>query len=104
MRDKMDIPLLSHELAEAVTQMSPGRAPGFDGLPVEFSKRFWGIIGQDLFCMLCECVGVGELPMSCLRAALTLPKKGTCVNLRTGGLWHYSVRTTRYLPRSSLTD
>jgi hypothetical protein len=25
--DEMDIPLLSHELAEAVTQMSPGRAP-----------------------------------------------------------------------------
>jgi hypothetical protein len=26
-RDKMDIPLSSHELAEALTQMSPGRAP-----------------------------------------------------------------------------
>ena len=38
----MDIPLLSHELAEAVTQMSPGRAPGVDGLPVEFYKKILG--------------------------------------------------------------
>jgi hypothetical protein len=35
-KDEIDFPLLSHELAEAVTQMSPGHAPGFDGLPVEF--------------------------------------------------------------------
>lgn len=82
-RDDLDVPLLSHELAEAVTQMSPGRAPGVDGLPVEFSKKFWGIIGQDFFCVLRECVGVGELPMSCRRAALTLlPKKGDLCELK----------------------
>ena len=38
-RDEMDIPLLSHELAEAGTQMSPSLAPGVDGLPVEFNKN-----------------------------------------------------------------
>ena len=82
-RDEMDIPLLSHELAEAVTQMSPGRAPGVDGLPVEFYKKFWGTIGQDFFCVLRECLGVGELPMSCRRAALTLlPKKGDLCELK----------------------
>jgi hypothetical protein len=50
-RDEMDIPLLSQELAEAVTQMSPGRAPGIDGLPVEFYKQFWRIIGLDFCCV-----------------------------------------------------
>ncbi|CDQ59921.1 unnamed protein product [Oncorhynchus mykiss] len=75
--------------AEVCDPMSSGRAPGVDGLPVEFYKKFWGIIGQDFFCVLCEYVVVGELLIR------------TCVNLRTVGLWHYSVRTTRYLPRSS---
>ena len=71
----MDIPLLSHELAEAVTQMSPGRAPGVDGLPVEIYKKFWEIIGLDFFCVLREFVRVGELPMICRPAALTLLSK-----------------------------
>jgi hypothetical protein len=33
-RDEINIPLLSHELAEAVTQMSPGRAQEVEGLPL----------------------------------------------------------------------
>ena len=39
---------------------------------MEFYKKFWGIIGLDFLCVLRECVGVGELPMNCHRAALTL--------------------------------
>jgi hypothetical protein len=55
-RDELDIPLVSHELAEAITQMSPSRAPGVNRLPVEFDKQFWGIIGLDFYCVLIECV------------------------------------------------
>lgn len=63
--------------------MSPSCAPMVDALPVEFYKKSWGIIGLDFFCVLCECVGVGELPMSCHRAALTLlPKKGDLCELK----------------------
>lgn len=40
-RDEMDIPLLSHELTEALSQMSPCCAPGVDGLPVKFHTKIW---------------------------------------------------------------
>ena len=28
--------------------MQSGKSPGADGLPVEFYRRFWGLLGQDL--------------------------------------------------------
>ena len=36
------------ECHEALGQMSSSKSPGADGLPVEFYRRFWGLLGQDL--------------------------------------------------------
>ena len=36
------------ECYEALGQMSSGKSLGADGLPVEFYRRFWGLLGQDL--------------------------------------------------------
>ena len=72
----MESPITFQELSEAVGQMALGRAPGIDGLPVDFFKRFWRKLGPDWFEVLCERLGAGELPLSCRRAVLTLlPKK-----------------------------
>ncbi|KAI4891758.1 hypothetical protein NFI96_005206 [Prochilodus magdalenae] len=81
--DSLDLPLTLDELKTAVSQMAPGRAPGIDGLPVEFYKTFWEQIGHDLFLMLTECIQGGGLPLSCRRAVLTLlPKKGDLCDLK----------------------
>ena len=37
------------EFTEAVTKMKNNKAPGIDGLPVEFYKTFWDTLGRNLF-------------------------------------------------------
>lgn len=57
--------------------MENGKAPGIDGIPVEFYKAFWPVIGGDLLAVLSDSLVGGLLPLSCRRAVLTLlPKKG----------------------------
>ena len=36
------------ELTFALEVMKNGRAPGIDGIPVEFFKAFWSLLGEDL--------------------------------------------------------
>ncbi len=37
------------ELHKAVQSMESGRVPGIDGIPVDFYKCFWEVIGEDLW-------------------------------------------------------
>ena len=57
--------------------MGNGKAPGIDGLPVEFYKTFWDVLGIDLYSVLLQCIDDGILPHSCRRSVITLlPKDG----------------------------
>jgi len=50
---------------------------GVDGLPAEFYKSFWNILGEDFYHVIGECFEKGILPSSCQRAVLSLlPKTG----------------------------
>ncbi|KAL0151602.1 hypothetical protein M9458_053119, partial [Cirrhinus mrigala] len=40
--------LTLEELFKALQSMESGRAPGVDGLPVDFYKAFWSELGDDL--------------------------------------------------------
>ena len=60
---EMESPITFQELCEAVDQMALGPA--------------WRMLRPDWYEVLCECLGAGELPLSCRRAVLVLlPKKG----------------------------
>lgn len=70
-------PLLATELYAALQSMEGGKAPGIDGIPVEFYREFWSVIGEDLLTVFYESFKDRNLPLSCRRAVLTLlPKKG----------------------------
>ncbi|CAM4618622.1 unnamed protein product [Leuciscus chuanchicus] len=65
--------------------MENGKAPGIDGIPVEFYKAFWPLIGEDLLAVLSDSLVGGLLPLSCRRAVLTLlPKKDPELKLMMG--------------------
>ncbi len=74
---ELERPLSERELYAALQKMESGRAPGIDGLPVEFYKAFWAVVGEDLLAVLNESLAEDALPLSCRRAVITLlPKKG----------------------------
>ena len=57
--------LLSQEECFAALQgMARGKAPGCDGLPMEFYLKFWHVLGFDLVCVLNSAFGLGSLSRS----------------------------------------
>ena len=46
--DMLDAPITKQELRDTLTDMNRNRAPGIDGLPMEFLDTFWEEIGTDL--------------------------------------------------------
>ncbi|KAJ4946568.1 hypothetical protein JOQ06_024233, partial [Pogonophryne albipinna] len=81
--DTLGSDITLEELTSAVTQMASGKAPGIDGLPADFFKHFWSILGHDLLDVLMESFGKGTLPASCRRAVISLlPNKGDLTLLK----------------------
>ncbi|KAL6475047.1 hypothetical protein MHYP_G00160870 [Metynnis hypsauchen] len=78
-----DAELSLEELHEALQGMENGWLPGIDGLPVEFYKAFWSVLGQDVLSVLRSSICEGTLPLSCRKAVLTLLlKKGDLSELK----------------------
>ncbi|KAJ8043435.1 hypothetical protein HOLleu_10515 [Holothuria leucospilota] len=75
--DELGSPLTVDELWKAVAKMKGGKAPGSDGIPVEFYKRFWGTVGQDLRDVFVSAFLAGTLSPSQRTGVITLlPKSG----------------------------
>ncbi|KAI3367040.1 hypothetical protein L3Q82_009670 [Scortum barcoo] len=63
--------------------MQGRKAPGIDGLTVEFYKAFWDILAGDLLEVFNESLASSSLPLSCRRAVITLlPKKGNLQDIK----------------------
>lgn len=85
----IDIPALNHEERErcegllsfeecekVLKTFKNGKAPGNDGLPAEFYKKFWPIFGKYLVESLNRSYNEGELTSSQKQAVLSLIDKG----------------------------
>ena len=65
------------EVFSALLGMAKRKAPGLDGLPVEFYVRFWDVLGSDLVSVLNSCLDSGSLALSQRRGIISLSfKKG----------------------------
>ena len=70
-------PLSLEECFTVLKGMTRGKAPGVDGLPMEFYLRFWDVLGPDLVEVLKCCWGRGYLAKSQQRGVISLIfKKG----------------------------
>ena len=47
-QEKCEGALALSKCSEALSQMQTNKSPGVDGFPVEFYRRFWSSLGQDL--------------------------------------------------------
>lgn len=52
----------AEELYSASQSLEIGKAPGIDGLPVEFYKVFLPVLGEDLLLVLRDSLSKGLLP------------------------------------------
>ena len=65
------------EVSSALLGMARRKAPGLDGLPVEFYVKFWDVLGPDLVSVLNSCLDSGSLALSQRRGIISLSfKKG----------------------------
>ena len=58
-RKCLEAPLLLEELTAALGTLREGKSPGSDGLTDEFLRRFWDMVGRDLWEVLRESWGKG---------------------------------------------
>ena len=65
------------ECLTALQGMARSKAPGLDGLPMEFYVKFWDVLGFDLVAVLNSCLTAGCLSLSQRRGVISLTfKKG----------------------------
>lgn len=63
------------EVKKAVFEMSKKKAPGSDGLSVEFYQKYWHIVGLDLTAALNNGWFAGRLDNTLLEAIICLSKR-----------------------------
>ncbi|KAK3542537.1 hypothetical protein QTP86_028678, partial [Hemibagrus guttatus] len=91
---ELDRELSLEELHEALQTMQNGRASGIDGLPAEFYKAFWAVIGQDVLDVLWDSIRREHVKGRLTRRKWLVPKMSyrgrTLVinNLTASSLWH----------------
>ena len=73
--------LTIEECSKALSNMPSAKSPGVDGLPAEFYRRFWTLLGPDLVDVYNFCYRHGRLCKSQRQGAITLLyKKGDCLD------------------------
>jgi hypothetical protein len=69
-------PMLILELTQALKEMAAQKAPGPDGVTIEFCKALWPTITEDYHAMLLHSYAKGALPTSVTEGLISLLHKG----------------------------
>ena len=70
------------ELFTAVADMAKGKAPGHDGIPIEFYQKLWSTIGGDFYKMILKGIEEGALHEGMTKGLISLIlKEGDAKNL-----------------------
>jgi len=72
-----DAELTTTELNNALKSMKRNKAPGIDGLPVEFYVHFWNLLEKPIFNLFKECLRKEEMVTTMKQGVISLiPKSG----------------------------
>lgn len=76
-KEEADSEITKEDLKKALFQLPNDKSPGKDGLPVDFYKCFWDVIGDEFHTVCIKALETGLLPNSQRTAIIKcLPKKG----------------------------
>ena len=78
----LELPVSPDEIRNAMSSLATNKSPGIDGLPVEFYRRFWTLVADDLMDVYREVLSSGRLGASQLTGDIHLFKKGDRCDLR----------------------
>ena len=76
------LPVSPDEIRNAMSSLATNKSPGIDGLPVEFYRRFWTLVADDLMDVYREVLSSGRLGASQLTGVIHLFNKGDRCDLR----------------------
>uniref|UniRef100_A0A2N9IMR2 Reverse transcriptase domain-containing protein n=1 Tax=Fagus sylvatica TaxID=28930 RepID=A0A2N9IMR2_FAGSY len=75
MNDSLSRDFTAAEAELAISQMAPSTAPGPDGMPPLFYKKFWHIVGPDILKAVLSCLNSDQLLKSINQTYITLIPK-----------------------------
>ena len=106
--DELDSEPTLEEIKQALDQLSFGKAPGNDGIPVEVIECAKGKLLKELYEILCQCWREGKVPQDMRDANIvTLYKnksdRGDCNNYRDISLLNIADKLFMAISASSLT-
>ena len=82
MNEALSKEITEEELGGAVREMTKGKAPGFDGVPVEFFQQTWPFVGMDYHAMILKGIDDGALNEGITKGLIALiPKEGNKADL-----------------------
>ena len=75
MNDSLLHEFLASEVETALKQMAPLKAPGSDGMPSIFYKKYWHVVGPDVIKGVLSCLNLGQLLQAINHTYITLIPK-----------------------------
>nr|GFC31435.1 RNA-directed DNA polymerase, eukaryota, reverse transcriptase zinc-binding domain protein [Tanacetum cinerariifolium] len=73
--DDMEVDVTSDEIKKAVWDCGPDKSLGPDGFTLDFFRRFWSIVGEDVILAVKEFFSLGVIPNGCNSSFIALIPK-----------------------------